>query len=73
MESYDYWDVMPCSPLKISCCFGGVFWFLAWLAVNATDGGDMFLQNSHFHQNIWHCISEDRTRHTFCCCLFEKP
>jgi hypothetical protein len=45
MKKCVFWDIMPCSLLKINQHFGGAFWFLAWLTLNPEDEGDMSLQN----------------------------
>jgi hypothetical protein len=37
MENSDFWDIMPCNPLKMSQCFGGAFWFPVWLTLNPAD------------------------------------
>jgi hypothetical protein len=53
MKSSISWDIMPCSLLKVSRCFGGTCLlatlhhsgFLLALSLDPEDGGYMFLQN----------------------------
>jgi hypothetical protein len=50
-----FWDITPCSPLKVNRRFGGIYslllatcfyaGFLLGLFFDPEDGGDMFLRN----------------------------
>jgi hypothetical protein len=47
MKSSNFWDITPCSPLKVNCsaCHLLSHWFLVRLILDPEDGGDMFLRN----------------------------
>jgi hypothetical protein len=52
-KSTIFWDITPCSPLKVNRHFGGTYLlatclhagFLLSYFFDSEDGGDMFLQN----------------------------
>jgi hypothetical protein len=64
LKSSVFWDITPCSPLKVNRCFGGACrWFFAWLILStlkmeATCSSETSVE---LQRTIRRCIPEDRT------------
>jgi hypothetical protein len=69
MKGFIFWDIMPCSPLKVSWCFRGICRaHLQGLRVSQEINHCFMLEMTHysqtsvhFQQTTWCYIPKDRT------------
>jgi hypothetical protein len=69
-----FWDITPCSPVKLNQRFGGrldaCFMLVSCLAYSSTLKMEVTCSSGmsvDFHHNTWRYIPEDRTLQSHCC------